>query len=44
MFEQQKDIDAIVVATPDHMHAPIAMAALDLEQARLRAEAAVLVG
>ena len=32
MFEQQKDIDAIVVATPDHMHAPIAMAALDLEK------------
>ena len=32
MLEQQKDIDAIVVATPDHMHAPIAMAALDLEK------------
>jgi predicted dehydrogenase len=30
MLEQQKDIDAVVIATPDHMHAPIAMAALDL--------------
>ena len=30
MFDQQKDIDAVVIATPDHMHAPIALAALDL--------------
>src|SRR5262249_52022577 len=30
MLAQQKDIDGIVVATPDHMHAPIAMAAMSL--------------
>jgi predicted dehydrogenase len=32
MLEQQKNIDAVVVATPDHMHTPIALAAMDLNK------------
>jgi predicted dehydrogenase len=30
MLDQQKDIDGVVIATPDHMHAAIALAAMDL--------------
>jgi predicted dehydrogenase len=30
MLDQQKDIDAVVIATPDHMHAPIALACMDV--------------
>ncbi len=30
MLEQQKDIDGVVIATPDHTHAVIAMAAMSL--------------
>jgi predicted dehydrogenase len=30
MLESEKSIDAITISTPDHMHAPIAMAAMQL--------------
>ncbi len=29
MFDKQKDIDAVVIATPDHTHAVITMAAME---------------
>ena len=39
LLDKRKDIDAVMIATPDHMHAPITLAALRAGQARLRREA-----
>lgn len=30
MFDKQKNIEAVVIATPDHVHAPVAMAAMQM--------------
>ena len=30
MLEKQKDIEGVLIATPDHMHTPIALAAMEL--------------
>jgi hypothetical protein len=40
LLTKEKSIDAVVIATPDHLHAVIAKAAMDLGQARLCTKAA----
>ena len=39
MFDKEKSIDAVVVATPDHNHAIVSMTAIEAGQACLLREA-----
>ena len=40
LLDKPKEFDAVIVSTPDHMHAPIALPAMAAGQARLLPEAA----